>query len=312
MANPVADGRMINRAIADSDKFAALSPAAAVLFALLIPWYNSHGKLNGGPGHIKDEICPKIPYLTYENIPALLTEISSKTNVKWFMSGGRHWIHALKFNSEHQRLEKKLGIDKLPSYSPASPAPVEEKSQTFEDAIDGRPQTSPDALADESALKDKDKDNKKAKEESAACPEPRPVDNPPPRALLEKQNNPAQSNQAAQPAQKDEFFLKLQSVMEKAAQKFNSSQEQFEIVNFVKLNIRSRHPEAILHCLNSLIANPVEIKSITQYLKAVLKIEDGKYNARDSERTCNELKQAAPGMMSLGKILGEIKMRAAG
>jgi len=287
MANPVADGRMINRAIADSDKFAALTPEAAVLFALLIPWFNSHGKLNGGPGHIKDEICPKVPYLTYENIPALLTEISGKTNVKWFMSGGRHWIHALKFNSEHQRLEKKLGIDKLPSYSPA---PVADKPQTF-----------PETVADKSILKDKDKDKKKAKEVSGTGGQHQLVDNSQPQALLEKQKKPDQ------PAEKDEFLLKLQSAMEKAARRFNTSLRQQEIVNFVKSNIRSRHPEAILHCINSLIVNPGEIKSITHYLNAALKIEDGKYNARDSERTCNELKRTTPGMMSLGDILGEIR-----
>ncbi|MFZ1038024.1 MAG: hypothetical protein WAN57_12525 [Smithella sp.] len=292
MASPVADGRMINRAIADSDKFAALTPEAAVLFALLIPWFNSHGKLNGGPGHIKDEICPKIPYLTYENIPALLTEISGKTNVKWFMSGGRHWIHALKFNSEHQRLEKKLGIDKLPSYSPA---PVADK-----------PQTSSEIVADKSALKDKDKDKdkKKAKEVPDTGGQQQPVDNSQPQALLEKQKKPAQ------PGQNNEFLLKLQSAMEKTTQKFNTSLRQQEIVNFVKSNIRSRHPEAILHCINSLIVNPGEIKSITHYLNAALKIEDGKYNARDSERTCNELKLTTPGMMSLGDILGEIRAHA--
>ena len=302
MASPVADGRMINRAIADSDKFAALTPEAAVLFALLIPWFNSHGKLNGGPGHIKDEICPKIPYLTYENIPALLTEISGKTNVKWFMSGGRHWIHALKFNSEHQRLEKKLGIDKLPSYSPA---PVADK-----------PQTSPETVADKSALKDKDKDKKKAKEVPDTGGQHQPVDNSQPQALLEKQKKPdqpaqpEQPEQPEQPVQRDEFLLKLQSAMEKTAQKFNTSQGQQEIVNFVKSNIRSRHPEAILHCINSLIVNPGEIKSITHYLNAALKIEDGKYNARDSERVCNELKLTTPGMMSLGDILGKIRAHA--
>jgi len=98
--------------------------------------------------------------------------------------------------------------------------------------------------------------------------------------------------------------------MEKSAQKFNTSLRQQEIVNFVKSNIRSRHPEAILHCINSLIVNSGEIKSITHYLNAALKIEDGKYNARDSERTCNELKRTAPGMMSLGDILGKIRAHA--
>ena len=61
--------------------------------------------------------------------------------------------------------------------------------------------------------------------------------------------------------------------MEKTAQKFNTSQGQQEMVNFVKSNIRSRHPEAILHCINSLIVNPGEIKSITHYLNAALKMK---------------------------------------
>ena len=198
MANPVADGRMINRAIADSDKFASLTPEAAVLFTLLIPWFNAHGKLNGGPGHIKDEICPKISYLTYENIPALLTEISSKTNVKWFKSGGRFWIHALKFNSEHQKLEKKLGVDRLPSYN--------------SEQVADKPQTSSQPVADKSVLKDKDKDKKKAKEVSDSSGKPQPVDHSQPPAFLKKKTE-----------QKDEFLLKLQRVMEKTTEKYNST-----------------------------------------------------------------------------------------
>jgi hypothetical protein len=55
---PRAQGRMIKRDISNSNGFAQLSPNAAVLFTMLIPHFNAHGKLNGGPGFIKDEICP--------------------------------------------------------------------------------------------------------------------------------------------------------------------------------------------------------------------------------------------------------------
>lgn len=111
-------GRMINKDISSSDKFASLSPEAAVLFAMLIPHFNSYGKMNGGPGFIKDEICPKVPYLTYKNIPKLLREISDNTNVKHFESNGRFWIHSINFLSDHQDLrEDRMGEDLLPDYS---------------------------------------------------------------------------------------------------------------------------------------------------------------------------------------------------
>lgn len=155
MPTPIADGRMINRAIADSDGYASLSPPAAVLFAMMIPWYNAHGKMNGGPGFIKDEICPKVPYLTYENIPSLLSEISKNTNVKWFKSDGRYWIHSLSFNTEHQRL-KNQGEDKLPSYS------SEDEPLTSE-ALPKQSGSSSEALQIMTPEKDKDKDKDKKK-----------------------------------------------------------------------------------------------------------------------------------------------------
>jgi len=118
MGNPKSDGRMINKDISESDKFASLTPEAAVLFAMLIPHLNAHGKLNGGPGYIKEIVCFKIPYLSLVNIPILLEEISKKTNVKWFKYDGRDWIHSIKFLSDHQKLDpKRLGRDLLPTYS---------------------------------------------------------------------------------------------------------------------------------------------------------------------------------------------------
>lgn len=120
-------GRMIKKKISDSDGFASLSCEAAVLFCMLIPHYDSHGKMNGGAGYIKDEICPKIPYLTVKNIPALLKEISAKTSVKYFEHNGRWWIHSLNFLTNHQSLkEDRIGRDLLPNY-PGEPSLNTEK-----------------------------------------------------------------------------------------------------------------------------------------------------------------------------------------
>ncbi|MEO2054712.1 MAG: hypothetical protein ABGX83_05375 [Nitrospira sp.] len=117
---------MINKDISNSCGFAKLSANAAVLFVMIIPHLNSHGKLNGGLGFLKDEVCPRIPYLTNRNIPKLLQEITEKTNVKWFDVDGRHWIHSINFLKDHQKLsESRLGRDLLPTYSGSTPLEVE-------------------------------------------------------------------------------------------------------------------------------------------------------------------------------------------
>lgn len=100
MASPKAKGRMISNHISDSSDFAELSPPAAVLFIMLIPYFDSHGKINGGPGFIKDEVCPLIDYFDYKNIPSYLKEINDKTNVKWFFCEGRYWIQHEKFKTD--------------------------------------------------------------------------------------------------------------------------------------------------------------------------------------------------------------------
>lgn len=122
MASPRTKGRMINRDISNSSGFAKLSPPAAVLFCMLIPHYNGYGKMNGGPGYIKDEVCPKIDYLNTKNIQKFLKEIHDKTSVKWFRFDGRHWIHSINFLSEHQNINpERLGHDLLPNYSGLTP-----------------------------------------------------------------------------------------------------------------------------------------------------------------------------------------------
>lgn len=117
MGKPITDGRMIRQRISSSPDFCKLTPEAAVLFCMIIPHLNSHGKLQGGPAFIKEIICPKIKYLTIKNIPILMREISGKTDMKWFEFDDRNWIHAIHFD-EHQKLNlNKIGRDLLPTYS---------------------------------------------------------------------------------------------------------------------------------------------------------------------------------------------------
>ena len=126
MTSSKTKGRMITRDISDSKGFASLSPPAATLFCMMIPHYTAHGKMNGDPGYIKGEVCPRISYLTTRNLPDYLEEISKKTSVKWFSFDGRYWIHSLNFLVEHQNLDpERIGQDLLPTYSGVGPLEAE-------------------------------------------------------------------------------------------------------------------------------------------------------------------------------------------
>lgn len=89
--------------------------------------------------------------------------------------------------------------------------------------------------------------------------------------------------------------------------KFYDASGVRQIMLFVESNISSRHPDAIKKCLDSLMHQLRQGEKIIKpkaYLEAALKIEDGVYNARDSENRCNEFKKPLPGgVETLGKVL---------
>lgn len=108
---------MLNRDISDSKGFASLTAEAAVLFCMMVPHFDSHGKMCGDPGYIKAVVCPRIAYLTIEKVACCLGEITEHTNVKWFCFDERCWIHSTKFLTEHQHLNpERLGKDLIPDY----------------------------------------------------------------------------------------------------------------------------------------------------------------------------------------------------
>jgi len=91
---------------------------------MLIPHFDSHGKMNGDPLFIKGEVVPLIPWATVSVIRQSLAQISEKTNVKHFLHGGRWYLHATNWQ-EHQYIrEDRTGTDLLPSYSGLNPEPV--------------------------------------------------------------------------------------------------------------------------------------------------------------------------------------------
>ncbi|MFA5877543.1 MAG: hypothetical protein WC880_04245 [Candidatus Paceibacterota bacterium] len=109
-------GRMLRQAVSQSKKLAALSQDSLALFFLLIPHFNNHGKMAGNPFTVKGTVAPLIAWLDVPAIERCLSEISEKTNVKWFQYEGLWYLQSLSWR-EHQELrEDRLGKDHLPNY----------------------------------------------------------------------------------------------------------------------------------------------------------------------------------------------------
>ena len=263
------DGRMIRKNISNSKGFANLSPQAAVLFCMIIPHLNSHGKMNGGVGYIKDEVCPRISYLTFDNLTQCLLEINTNTNIKWFEYEGRHYIHAINFYN-HQKLKMdRLGVDKLPSYSGESPHHVQSKSGLS-------PEQVPPEVEEEIEV-----------EEQGKSGVGQPVYNSKSVAL---------------------FLNSLQGELAEIVSCIINIKPDCvsQVENFL-INNSSAHPEAIIHSLQSLLNQMNKGKSINfpiKYLNSILEVENGKYNARDEEIKTGQYKKS--GMMSMRDILSGI------
>jgi hypothetical protein len=148
---------MIRKDAASSKRLAALSPKALALFLMLVPHFDSHGKINGDPLYLKAEVVPLVPWFTLPVIRKCLTEIDHETNVKWFEHGGRWYLHSLSWR-EHQDLrEERLGADTLPSHP----------SIEVRDLSGSSPGGVPPEVEVELEVKGKKKEKKKAA--AAAC-----------------------------------------------------------------------------------------------------------------------------------------------
>lgn len=289
MARPEHQGRMINKNISDDEGFAKLSAPAAVLFCLLIPHYNSHGKQNGGPGYIKDEICPRVPYLTVDNLPGYLKEISDNTSVKWFEFNGRRWIHSLKFLSDHQKLEvSKLGEDKLPDYSTTSPRLLDDYSTTSRKQV---------VHEVEVEVEEKAKGSRRLEE---------PVDNSepeyPPFDSVTPEKEKAALKEKPKKQERNPDTTELQALVNQV----KARHPRLAIETWYGKNMRA-HPLAIIHVLKSLLKNGDDADYPFAYLQKALDVENGKYTARDSEAEHEARKKPIPGeMQTIGKILAQV------
>ena len=109
--------RMIHKSVSSSKKLASLSKESLILFTMLIPHFNAHGKLNGSPNFIKGEVVPRLKWATVPIIEKCLQEISEKTSVKWYVVDELQYLQSLKWTDYQTLRPDRMGDDKLPDYS---------------------------------------------------------------------------------------------------------------------------------------------------------------------------------------------------
>jgi hypothetical protein len=104
------------------------------------------------------------------------------------------------------------------------------------------------------------------------------------------------------------FYQELKSVLTEISKAEPNLRFQRQVLLFVESNKMHSNPDAIIHCLRSLLKalqGEITVEKPRAYLEAALKIEDGKHNARDHDAQAQEFKKPIkPGEMNaLGNVL---------
>jgi hypothetical protein len=141
--------------------------------------------------------------------------------------------------------------------------------------------------------------------------------NPESGAVDNSQSKPEIKAEPVPEPQKDKnaFFEKrnkeFAETMAKIKAKYDYKEQQ-EIENWIKANYRGKHPDALIHTLNSIV-HPVRPGkpdiSISLYLDKVIALENQNYNAADFDKQAAEFKK--PGMFSMAELLAGMKLHGA-
>jgi len=103
---------------------------------------------------------------------------------------------------------------------------------------------------------------------------------------------------------KSAFLKKIQDVVSRIKIKFPDPYFNQDVLLFIQTNLR-KNPDALVHCLESILKAPGPIIKPKAYLDAAMKIEDGKFNAAESEQISNEHKTAPINLGALIQGIGK-------
>lgn len=104
------------------------------------------------------------------------------------------------------------------------------------------------------------------------------------------------------------FYQNLKIVIQEINTAYESPHDQRMAMKFIEGNYKNKNPDAVIHCLKSLLkakANGTEIGNIEAYLKAAMRMENQNYNARDHDMRTEELKGSPTrqGMQAMKTIM---------
>jgi hypothetical protein len=109
------------------------------------------------------------------------------------------------------------------------------------------------------------------------------------------------------PQQKNQNGTDLKNLVLAISKKNPDAYFNRQVMLWIENHFGRSHPDAVLHCLRSLLKNIDGVKTPKQYLDAAMKIEHGKYNARDHERASEKWKE--PGMVGLHDLISQAMER---
>lgn len=274
-----------------------LHPLTRLLFIGLWCLSDKAGRLEDRPQRIKVQI---IPYDDF-NIDDALDDLHSKNFIIRYAVDDKKLIQIRSFE-KHQRITGKEAQTISLYPEPTCEAPEKHPRNNRE-----TPEKHPGAQE----RKGKERNIK----ELSLNPNP-PVDNSAPPttepALSEhhEQEEPDISFHDFDPPRNPDrkpLLNGLRELVDRLSIHYNATNQR-QIMMFIEANIHNKNPDAIKHCLESLVHAVCDIGDKVErpraYMEAALKIEDGKYNAKGEELRCNEYKRPThQGMESLGAIM---------
>jgi hypothetical protein len=274
----MADGRILSKRISRSDKVSALSTdTARMIYSWIIPYLDVEGRMEANPRLMKSDIAPLLDHITPQVIQEILNELNNIGLIVLYLSENKQYLQLLKFDENQPNLRKDR---EKKSQIPKAPAKIKQEKTELRQESGESPAEVPHKINIREV---------NIREAKSTPAELQPVDNSKPPASLK--NKLEVNNKIENDIKKDEFMLKLKDRLDKTKDRYSNQFEQQAILLFVQANIRNKHPDAILHCIDSLVKAPDKVKLVQKYLETALRIEDGKYNARDSEMKNNDLKK---------------------
>ena len=286
---------MLKKVICESPRLAALkNDTYRLLYTWLIPHLDVEGRFSADIRILKSHICPILDNISHQIIRNALADMEQNDLISLYEVNGRPFLELKRFHKHQTLREGREKPSEIPASSVGTPSVLRRSS------VDTAQQAK---LREEKRREAKGPDTKQPVDNSAVIEEePPPFDLPNPKPESPKKE-PSEEKAKPKNTHGERWSKKhrddLKTIMEDIRTRYGLSYHQ-KVYVFVQSNFNNRNPDAIVHALNRLVADRLAGKPIPMpgpWLEAVLNGngkhpgENGRFEARESERAHEELKQ---------------------